>query len=198
MKHNMSVFEPPSPRHLENANTPWQTSLLTKWLGTEEVAQAQASIVQSLAQHRSADSALALETCANDVEKSHRIRGLALVSLAKQGRYSNEDLIQDYTNDDGWRHSSGDTPSMHLAIYTVNPPLIRSVESWVIKMKPTEHAEMPVQHSHLVPRKSLVDGITCQCNLDRCFARSASTRSPLCSKWTEKYSVKEVQSVIGS
>ena len=84
---------------------PMANELLTKWLGTEEVAQAQAGIVQSLAQHRSADSALALETCANDVEKSHRIRGLALVSLAKQGRFSNEALIQDYTKDDGWRHS---------------------------------------------------------------------------------------------
>lgn len=84
---------------------PMANQLLTKWLGTEEVAQAQAGIVQSLAQHRSSDSALALSTCANDANKSHRIRGLSLVSLSKQGRYSNEDLIQDYTKANGWRHS---------------------------------------------------------------------------------------------
>ena len=39
------------------------------------------------------------------LRESHRIRGLALLSLSKQGRFSNESLIQDYTKNDGWRHS---------------------------------------------------------------------------------------------
>ncbi len=84
---------------------PKARQLLSKWLETESIAQAQASIVQALASHRSANAALALETCANDTEKSHRIRGLALTSLSKLGRFSKESLIQDYSKDNGWRHS---------------------------------------------------------------------------------------------
>ena len=90
---------------LGKSKHPNAIELLCDWLFTEAVSQAQASIIQSLAQHRSPNSAEALQHCVANIENSHRIRGSALVSLSKMGQHTNETLIQHYTTDTGWRHS---------------------------------------------------------------------------------------------
>jgi len=83
---------------------PKANELLCEWLSTEAIAQAQVSILQSLAQHRSTNSADALQHCISNIENSHRIRGMALVSLSKMGKYCNDETLLDYTSDNGWRH----------------------------------------------------------------------------------------------
>ena len=80
-------------------------SLLCEWSSSETVAQVQASIITALGSHRSANSAQALCKIIQSEHHSHRIRGLALNGLAKQGRYRDLDLLLDYTNHTGWRHS---------------------------------------------------------------------------------------------
>ena len=90
---------------LDKAKNPMVNTLLCKWLNTETVAQAQATILQSLKQHRSQQTVDALYGCIENTENSHRIRGMALGTMAQQGRFCDEDILFSYCQDTGWRHS---------------------------------------------------------------------------------------------
>ena len=80
-------------------------TLLCEWSHQETVPQVQAAIVSSLGAHRSQASANALTAIIHSDAHSHRIRGLALTSLAKQGQFGNVDLLLEFANHNGWRHS---------------------------------------------------------------------------------------------
>ena len=80
-------------------------TLLCEWLTQETVAQVQAAITIALGSHRAQECANVLTDVIANETYSHRIRGLALNALAKQGRFNDLDLILEYTTHNGWRHS---------------------------------------------------------------------------------------------
>ena len=87
MKHNMSVFEPPSPRALGKCKHPMANQLLTKWLGIGRESlkpKASASIQSSaLSTERQTERSL-LRPVQTTLKNRIGFEDMALVSLAEQ------------------------------------------------------------------------------------------------------------------
>ena len=89
---------------LKTAKHPKATDLLCEWLSTEEHASVQIALINSLASHRNQKTADALSACLVRNDISHRVKGSALIALAKLGKYSSEDENFQHCTHEGWKH----------------------------------------------------------------------------------------------
>ena len=90
---------------MSTCKNPKTDNLLRNWLSSEDAAQSQASIINSLASYRSEETASSLREFIHNSSNSHRTRGMAINSFAQMGRFCNDDLLFKYVNHNGWRHS---------------------------------------------------------------------------------------------